>query len=243
VMLKPLIEELKQLWIGVKAYDCYMKLKFNLRVAYLLSVHDFKAYDTFAGWSVHGKLTCLICGSDTDCFQLTHGGKISYFDCHRRWLLRNHKFRKQKDAFKKDHIVKKGLPKRLSGSEIADMLDKPTPNPEKPGYFKGYEQEHNWTHICALWELFYVKALILMHNIDVMHQECNMGESIISTCMALSGKTKDNIKARQDLAELCNRPSGGKPRAAFCLKAKERKEVMRWMKMLKFPDGYAAGLR
>jgi hypothetical protein len=25
VMLKPLIEELKQLWIGVKAYDCYKK--------------------------------------------------------------------------------------------------------------------------------------------------------------------------------------------------------------------------
>jgi hypothetical protein len=29
-MLKPLIEELKQLWIGVEAYDCYKKLKFNL---------------------------------------------------------------------------------------------------------------------------------------------------------------------------------------------------------------------
>jgi hypothetical protein len=26
-------------------------------------------------------------------------------------------------------------------------------------------------------------ALILMHNIDVMHQERNMDESIISTCM------------------------------------------------------------
>jgi hypothetical protein len=30
VMLKPLIEELKQLWIGVEAYDCYKKQKFNL---------------------------------------------------------------------------------------------------------------------------------------------------------------------------------------------------------------------
>jgi hypothetical protein len=49
VMLKLLIEELKQLWIGVKAYDCYKKQKFNLRVAYLWSVHDFKAYDILAG--------------------------------------------------------------------------------------------------------------------------------------------------------------------------------------------------
>jgi hypothetical protein len=67
-------------------------------------------------------------------------------------------------------------------------------------------------------------ALILMHNIDVMQQERNMGESIISTCMGFLGKTKDNMKARKDLAELCNRPSlelkvtGGKPRASFCLK-------------------------
>jgi hypothetical protein len=30
VMLKPLIEELKQLWIGVGVYDYYKKQKFNL---------------------------------------------------------------------------------------------------------------------------------------------------------------------------------------------------------------------
>jgi hypothetical protein len=92
-------------------------------------------------------------------------------------------------------------------------------------------------------------ALILMHNNDVMHQECNMDESIISTCMGFPGKTKDNRKTRQDLADLCNRSSlelkvnGGKPRASFYLKSQHRKEVMRWMKGLKFPDGYAVGLR
>jgi hypothetical protein len=41
-----------------------------------------------------------------------------------------------------------------------------------------------------------MSVLILMHNIDVMHQESNMGESIISTCMGFLGKTKDNRKAR-----------------------------------------------
>jgi hypothetical protein len=92
-------------------------------------------------------------------------------------------------------------------------------------------------------------TLIVMHNIDVMHQECNIGESIISTYMGFPGKTKDNMKARQDLAELCNRPSlelkvnGGKPHASFYLKPQQRKEVMRWMKRLKFSDCYVAGLR
>jgi hypothetical protein len=35
--------------------------------------------------------------------------------------------------------------------------------------FIGYVKEHNWTHKCALWKLLFAKALILLHNIDVMH--------------------------------------------------------------------------
>jgi hypothetical protein len=173
VILKPLIEELKQLWIGVESCDFYKKQKFNLRVVYLWSIHDFKAYGIFAGWSVHGELTCLICDSDMDCFRLTHGGKICYFDCHRCWLPQNHIFRQQKNAFKKDNIVTKGLPKCLSGPQIADMLDKLVPDPKKLGISKGTER-------CTIGLIYVdyvsslVKALILMHNIDVMHQERNM---------------------------------------------------------------------
>jgi hypothetical protein len=69
-----------------------------------------------------------------------------------------------------------------------------------------------------------------MHNIDVIHQEHNVDESILSTYMAFVDKTKDNHQTRKDLAQLCNRPSlklkscGGKPRASFCLKPKEKKK-------------------
>jgi hypothetical protein len=49
VMLKPLIEELKQLCEGVEAYDYDQKQKFNLQVAYLWSIHDFRAYNIFLG--------------------------------------------------------------------------------------------------------------------------------------------------------------------------------------------------
>jgi hypothetical protein len=82
VMLKPLIDELKELWNGVEGYDSHKKQKFTLRAAYLWLIHDFIAYGIFAGWSIHERLTCPICRSDTDCFRLTTGGKISYFDCH-----------------------------------------------------------------------------------------------------------------------------------------------------------------
>jgi hypothetical protein len=57
--------------------------------------------------------------------------------------------------------------------------------------------------------------------------------------MDITSKTKDNLKAQRDITHVCNHPSfelderGGKPRAPFCLKVKDRKEVMRWMKSLK----------
>jgi hypothetical protein len=141
----------------------------------------------------------------------------------------DHSFRLDRDAIKKGNIVLEGPPMHLSGPEITDMLNNLVLK-ENEDEFVGYGNEHNWTHKCALWELSYAKALILMHTIDIMHQERNVGESILSTCMAFAEKTKDNHKARKDLAQLCNRPSlelkssGGKPRASFCLKPKEKKK-------------------
>jgi hypothetical protein len=154
VMLKPLINELKGLWNGVEAYDSHKKQKFTLQAAYLWSIHDFMAYGIFAEWSVHGKFTCLICHSDTGCFPLNVGGKISYFDCHRRWLPPKCPFRMQKDSFRKDTVIKKGPPKCLNGPETAENLSKLVLNREGHGY-EGYGEEHNWTHICALLELPY----------------------------------------------------------------------------------------
>jgi hypothetical protein len=93
VMLRPLIDELKELWNRVEAYDSHKKQKYRLRVAYLWSIHDFMAYGIFARWNIHDRLTCSICGSDIDYFCLTTSGKISYFDCRRRWLPPKHTFR------------------------------------------------------------------------------------------------------------------------------------------------------
>jgi hypothetical protein len=39
---------LKQLWVGVEAYDYHKKQKFNLRAAYLWSIHDLLAYGIFS---------------------------------------------------------------------------------------------------------------------------------------------------------------------------------------------------
>jgi hypothetical protein len=102
--------------------------------------------------------------------------------------------------------VEKGPPRHRTGQEIIDELNnlKISDGGED---FKGYGKEHNWTHKCGLWELPYSKALILIYNIGVMHQECNVGESIVMTCMNFSEKSKDNMQARKDLAMICHQPS------------------------------------
>jgi hypothetical protein len=86
-----------------------------------------------------------------------------------------------------------------------------------------------------------------------MHQEQNVTESIMSMCLDVTDFMKDNINARKDLDALCDRPSleaklnaRGKlsrPNTPYYLKPIERKEVLRWLKTLKFLDSYAANLK
>jgi hypothetical protein len=52
--VQPLIEEFKELWVGVKAYDGHQKREFTLRAVYLWLIHDLPAYGIWSGWCVHG---------------------------------------------------------------------------------------------------------------------------------------------------------------------------------------------
>jgi hypothetical protein len=95
--------------------------------------------------------------------------------------------------------------------------------------------------------------VILPHNIDLMHQERNIAESIISMCFDVTCFSKDNANARIDLVDLCNHPSLvpkinakrnlKRTHAPYCLKPAERKEILRWLKKLKFPDCYASNIK
>jgi hypothetical protein len=73
--------------------------------------------------------------------------------------------------------------------------------------FEGYDANHNWTHKSCLLELPYAKVLILPHNINLMHQERNVAESIMCICLDVTSFMKDNMNARKDLAALCDCPS------------------------------------
>jgi hypothetical protein len=187
----------------------------------------------------------------SDAYMLEHGKKVTFFDYNKKFLPLSHPFRGDRKSFTKGKTVKKGPPKWKLRADITQMLDdlKESEN----GKFEGYSENHNWTHKSYLWELPYAKALILPHNIDLMHQECNIVESIISMCLDVIGFSKDNMNARKDLAVLCDRPllevkintKGNltRPWAPYFLKPVERKEILKWLKKLKFSDRYAANIK
>ena len=50
-------------------------------------------------------------------------------------------------------------------------------------------------------ELEYWSKLKLHHNLNVMHIEKNICDSIIGILLNIKGKTKDTIKVRKDLAK------------------------------------------
>ena len=50
VFLQPLIAELKEIWeVGVKTYDVFKKINFQLRAALMWTISDFLAYSMMSG--------------------------------------------------------------------------------------------------------------------------------------------------------------------------------------------------
>jgi hypothetical protein len=99
----------------------------------------------------------------------------------------------------------------------------------------------------------YHDDLLLPHNIDMMHTEKNIAEGLFGTIMDID-KSKDNVKARVDLAMLCDRPNlemkppighknWSRLKTDYVLSRPQRREVLEWFKTLMFPDGYEANLR
>ena len=206
VYMQPLKDELQEAWDnGIKTYDAATKQNFSMHVWYMYSMQDLPAYALFVGWCVHGRFPCPTCKAALQFRWLQAGRKYSCFDLHRQFLDPGHKFRKDKKNFMKGRVVKNSAPPALIGQQALDQLNALEPNPECPGYFKGYNSEHAWTHKICLWDLPYFKDLICPHNIDVMHTEKNIGEALWSTIMDTE-KSKDNVKARIDQQEWCDRP-------------------------------------
>ncbi|XP_062093595.1 uncharacterized protein LOC133799612 [Humulus lupulus] len=258
VYLQPLIEELKELWEkGVQTFDVVDKTYFIMRAAILWTINDFPAYGTVSGYSTQGYKACPICEDDTSSFRIR--GKICYMG-HRRYLCAEHEWRTDKEY--DGTIERRSPPRKLTGDEIVDKLDhlwtcRPGKyvdimNDDKNQMKKaGYENKTNWRRKSIFWELEYWPKLKLRHNLDVMHIEKNICDSVVGTIFSIDGKSKDTENARLDLQDLKIRKQlqmkrqGNKwvkPAACYTLSKKERKQICEFLQSIKFPNGYAANL-
>ena len=91
----------------------------------------------------------------------------------------------------------------------------------------------------------------MRHNLDVMHVEKNICESILGTLLDIKGKSKDGISSRQDLEAMRIRKKlhpidvGSKvllPAAPCTLTDQEKEIIYDRMRNLKVPDGYSSNI-
>jgi hypothetical protein len=104
----------------------------------------------------------------------------------------------------------------------------------------------------VLWRLPYWIHLKLPHNLDVTHIEKNVCENILCTLLNVPGKIKDTQNFRLDLYDMGIRHylhlqekgnnSVCAPSAPYVLGKQQRVEFCKFLKGIKFPDGYAANL-
>ena len=129
IYLRPLIDELKLLWIdGIHTYDAFIKKNFTMKVVLMWMISDFPAYKMLSSWSTHQKLACPHCMHDTKSFVLKYGGKSCWFDCHYWFLPSDHPFQRQKDVFLKntikiDEVDLEQLSDRDMTAHVQNILD------------------------------------------------------------------------------------------------------------------------
>ncbi|XP_066334498.1 uncharacterized protein [Miscanthus floridulus] len=199
VFLEPLIEDLIDLWKGVRTFDACTGKKFDLRAG-----HAWRR-------------------------SLAFDGK-----------------RENKDE-----------PGKFTLEEVLEELEKVKDvRPGKHPDITGNKRKRNegpriYSRKVGLWRLPYWQHLKLPHNLDMMHIEKNICENILGTLLNVQGKTKDTTNARLDLYDMGIRPefhlqqhgnSVIAPPAPYVLGKDQKIAFCKFLKGIKFPDGYAANL-
>ena len=92
----------------------------------------------------------------------------------------------------------------------------------------------------------------MRHNLDMMHIEKNAADNIISTLLNLDCKTKDNLKARQDLKDIGKRSKlhlekvgndqTRMPHACYHMNVSENDGFLQVLKDVRVPNGYSSNI-
>ncbi|XP_022003765.1 uncharacterized protein LOC110901234 [Helianthus annuus] len=252
VFLRPLVDELKQLWqTGVRTKDAATNTYFTMKALLLWTINDFPARSSLSGWSGQGYMACPTCNQDTPSIRVT--SKCAYVG-HRRFLDANHPWRTSLDFNGRPET--RDPPRQFSPADIEAQLDRLINRlPGKHPAFGGgritrSDFELNWSRRSIFFDLEYWSSLQLKHNLDVMHIEKNVCDSLLDTLL-MNDKGKDTPNDRSDLEKLNIRPtqwlkqSGGKflsPHPKYSFKSDDRKLFCEFIKNVKLPDGFGSNI-
>ncbi|XP_049382842.1 uncharacterized protein LOC125847219 [Solanum stenotomum] len=249
IYLQPLIDELKLLWdYGVETYDASRNQTFQMRAALMWIINDFSAYAMLSGWSTRGKFACPCCNYGTNSRYLKHSQKMCYMN-HRVFLPMDHPWRSNKRSFN-GKTEFRPPPPLLKGTDVFNSLQ------DFENVFGKKRKRSNdvpWKKRSIFFELPYWKHNLLRHNLDVMHIEKNIVDSILGTLLDISGKTKDHAKARYDLKDMGIRknlhPKETEDnkrtkfaKACFSMTNREKSVFCGVLKTAKLPDGSASNI-
>jgi len=257
VYLRPLILELKELWDkGVTTWDAGTRKNFKLHALLLWTINDFLAYAMLSGWSTKGKFACPYCHKDTEYLWLKHGRKHCYMG-HRCFLPPDHPWCNNKVSFN-NKVETMETPVPLTGAHVLEQFESfeqvkfgktTTSKKRKRDEDKRW---HNWRKKSIFFELPYWSPLLIRHNLDVMHIEKNICESILGTLLELEGKCKDGEKARLDMEHLRIRPDQHPvinndeytlPPSLYKLDKEDKESLCAFLYGVKMPDGVSSNIR
>ncbi|KAL8098385.1 hypothetical protein AgCh_031223 [Apium graveolens] len=142
----------------------------------------------------------------------------------------------------------------LTGRQVAEILDSYENSFGGVGKKRKVSCDINpWNKKSMFFDLPYWKDNLTRHNLDVMHIEKNICDSVLGTLLNIGGKMKDHLAARLDLQDqgirkaLYHMPSiDGKHlefRAAkFDMTNKEKEIFCSVLENAKFPYGFASNI-
>ena len=104
----------------------------------------------------------------------------------------------------------------------------------------------------AFFDLSYWNDNLIRHNLDVLHIKKNVMDNIIGTLLDMKGKTKDNLKAWNDLRKMGLRSklhlvtkNNGKtymPAACHTMSNVNKSNFLKVLKNVRWPDEYASNV-
>ena len=134
VYIEPLLEELQQLWTGVRAQDFLNPVGqrvFHLRGILMWTISDYPALGLISGLSTHGYKACVECGPETEARSAKTGNKLNedqkakgrkiVYGGRRRWTRRHHPYRS--DLSFNGKVERRDTPVRMTGERTVECAE------------------------------------------------------------------------------------------------------------------------